>query len=70
MSVNDIIMSSQDNNINLLKQLSFYEKTVKPRIKNFTNSKLLPELAFFEKSIKAKIKQLTTKKLLTRTTLL
>ena len=64
MSVSDIIISLQGNNINLLKQLPFYEKTIKPRIKEFTNARLLPELPFFEKSIKAKIKQLTTKKLL------
>ena len=57
-------MSSQGNNINLLKQLPFYGKTIKPRIKEFTNAKLLSELPFFEKPIKAKIKQLTTKKLL------
>ena len=57
-------MSSQGNNINLLKQLPFYGKTIKPRIKKFTNAKLLSELPFFEKSIKGKIKQLTTKKLL------
>ena len=63
MSVNDIIMSSQGNSINLLKQLPFYGKTIKPRIKKFTYAKLLSELPFFKKSIKAKIKQLTTKKL-------
>ena len=57
-------MSSQGNNINLLKQLPFYGRTIKPSIKEFTNAKLLSELPFFEKSIKAKIKQLTTKKLL------
>ena len=62
--VNDIIMSSQGNNINLLKQLPFYGKTIKPRIKKFTNAKLLSELPFFEKPIKAKIKQLSTKELL------
>ena len=49
---------------NLLKQLPFYEKTIKLRIKNFTNAKLLSELPFFEKPKKVKIKQLTTKKLL------
>ena len=43
----------------LLKQLPFYEKTKKPRIKEFTNAKLLSELLFFEKPIKAKIKRLT-----------
>ena len=64
MSVNDIIMSSQGNNINLLKQLPFYGKTIKPRVKEFTNAKLLSELQFFEKPIKAKIKQLSIKKLL------
>ena len=56
-------MSSQGNNINLLKQLPFCGKTIKPRVKEFTNAKLLSELPFFEKPIKAKIKQLTTKKL-------
>ena len=50
-----MIMSSQGNNINLLKQLPFYGKTIKPRVKEFTNAKLLTELPFFEKSIKAKI---------------
>ena len=64
MSVNDIIMSSQGNNINILKQLPFYGKTIKPKIKKFTNAKLLFELPFFEKPIKAKIKQLSIKKLL------
>ena len=64
MYVNDIIMSSPGNNINLLKQLPFYERTMKPRIKEFTNAKLLSELPFFEKPVKAKIKQSTTKKLL------
>ena len=49
---------------NLLKQLSFYGKTIKPRMKEFPNAKLLSQLPFFEKPIKAKIKQLTTKKLL------
>ena len=49
---------------NLLKQLTFYGKTTKPRIKKFTNDKSLSELPFLEKPIKAKIKQLTTKKLL------
>ena len=57
-------MSSQGNKINLLKQLPFYGKTIKPKIKNFTNAKSFSKLPFFEKSIKAKIKQLTTKKLL------
>ena len=57
--VNNIIMAL--HNINLLKQLSFYGKTIKPRIKKFTNAKLLSELSFFEKPIKAKIKQLTKK---------
>ena len=49
---------------NLLKQLSFYGKTIKQRIKKFTNTKLLSESPFFEKSIKVKIKELTTKKIL------
>ena len=57
-------MNSLGNNINLLKQLPFYGKTIKPKIKKFTSAKLLSELPFFEKLMKAKIKQLTTKKLL------
>ena len=67
MSVNDIILSSQGNNINLLKQLPFYGKTIKPRIKEFTNAKSLSELPFFEKPIKVNIKYQETT---TRTTLL
>ena len=62
--VNNIIMSWQGNNINWLKHLPFYEKTITLRIKKFTNAKLFSELPFFEKAKKAKIKQLTTKKLL------
>ena len=49
---------------NLLKKLPFYGKTIKTRVKEFTNAKLLSELTFFEKPIKAKIKQLSIKKLL------
>ena len=48
---------------NLLKQLPFYGKTIKPKIKEFTNTKLLSEL-LFEKPIKVKIEQLSIKKLL------
>ena len=48
-------MSSQGNIINLLKQLSFYGRSIKPSIKEFTNTKLLSELPFFEKSIKLKL---------------
>ena len=33
---------------NLLKQLPFYGKTIKPRIKEFTNAKLLSGLLFLE----------------------
>ena len=51
--VNNIIMASYIKN--LLKQLPFYEKTIKPRIEKFTNAKLLSELPFFEKPKKAKI---------------
>ena len=36
---------------NLLKQLPFHGKTIKPRIKEFTKAKLLSELPFFEKPI-------------------
>ena len=51
----------------LLKQLPFYGKTIKPRIKEFTNAKSLSELPFFEKPIKVNIKY---QKITTRTTLL
>ena len=51
---------------NLLKQIPFYGKTIKPRIKEFTDAKLLSESPFFEKPIKAKIKQLRTKELLSK----
>ena len=51
---------------NLLKQIPFYGKTIKPRIKEFTDDKLLSESPFFEKPIKAKIKQLRTKELLSK----
>ena len=64
MSDNDIIMSSQGNNINLLKQLPFYGRTIEPRIKEFTNAKLSSQLPLFEKPTKAKIKQFTANKLL------
>ena len=49
----NIIMSSQENNINLLKQLPFYGKTIKSKIKKFTNAKLLSELPFFKKIYKS-----------------
>ena len=48
------------HNENLLKQLPLYKKSIKPRIKEFTNTKLLSELPFSENPIKAKIKQLST----------
>ena len=51
---------------NLLKELPFYGKTIKPKIKELTNAKLLSELPFFQKPIKAKMKQLSTKKLLSK----
>ena len=57
-------MSSLGNNINLLIQLPFYGKTIKPRIKKFTNVGFLSELPVFEKAIIAKFKQLTNKKFL------
>ena len=53
MSDNDIVMSSQGNNIKLLKQLPFYERTIKPSITEFTKAKLLSELPFFEKIYKS-----------------
>ena len=39
---------------NVLKQLPFYGKNIKRKVKKFTNSKLLSELPFFKKPIKAK----------------
>ena len=44
--VNNIIMASHIKN--LLKQLPFYGKTKKSRIKKFTNAKLLSELPFMK----------------------
>ena len=41
--VNNIIIASHIKN--LLQQLPFYEKTIKRRIKEFTNAKLLSELS-------------------------
>ena len=58
LSVNNIIMSSQGNIINLLKQLLLYGKTIEPEIKKFTNTKLLL-VTIFGKPIKVKIKQLS-----------
>ena len=46
-------MNSQGNNINLLKQLPFYGKNIKPRIKTITDTKLLSELPFFKKTHKS-----------------
>ena len=51
--MNNIIIASQIKN--LLKQLPFYGKTIKSRIKKFTNAKLLSEQPFFEKSKKPKL---------------
>ena len=64
MFINNIIIASHIKN--LLNQLPFYGKTIKPRFKEFTNAKLLSELPFFEKPITAKIKQLSIKKLLSK----
>ena len=44
---NNIIMTPHIKN--LLKQLPFYEKTIKSRIKKFTNAKSLFEIPFLEK---------------------
>ena len=63
-------MRLQGNNTNLLKQLPFYGRTIKPSIKEFTNAKLLSELPFFEESIKAKIRQFDYQNITTRTNLL
>ena len=41
--VNNIMIASHIKN--LLQQLPFYEKTIKRRIKEFTNAKLLSELS-------------------------
>ena len=57
-------MSSLGNDINLLIQLPFYGKTIKPRIKKFTNVGFLSELPVFERAIKAKFKRLNNKKFL------
>ena len=41
-------MSSHDNNINLLKELPFYGKTIKPHVKKLSNLELLRELPFYD----------------------
>ena len=64
MSVNDIMMAAHIKSS--LKQLPFFGKTIKSRIKEFTNGKFLSELPFFEKPIRTKIKQLSTNKLLSK----
>ena len=51
--VNNMIMASHIKN--LLKQLPFYGKARKSRIKKFANAKLLSELPFFGKPKKAKL---------------
>ena len=38
---------------NLLKQLPFYGKTIKSKVKELADAKLWSELPFFEKPIKA-----------------
>ena len=43
--VNSIIMSSHIKN--LIKQLPFYGKSIKSKIKKFTDAKLLSDLPFF-----------------------
>ena len=48
MSVNGNIMSSQGNNTNLLEELLFYEKTIKPHVKKLRNFELLHELPFYD----------------------
>ena len=40
---------------NLLKQLPFYGKTIKPRIKKFPDAKLLSELPFLKNLKKPKL---------------
>ena len=42
-------------NKNLLKELTFYGKTIKPRIKEFTNAKLLSELLILKNLKKLKL---------------
>ena len=41
-------MSSQDSNINLLEQLPFYGKSIKPHVKILSNLELLRELPFYD----------------------
>ena len=49
---NDLIVALYIKN--LLKQLPFYGKTIKPRIKKFTDAKSLSELLAFVKPKKPK----------------
>ena len=57
-------MSSQNNNINLLKKRRFYGEEINLEPKEFSNVKLLSELPCFDKTIKPKTKHLTTKEIL------
>ena len=41
-------MSLQGNNINLLKQLPFYGKSIKPHVKKLSKYELLRELPFYD----------------------
>ena len=41
-------MSSQGNNVNLLKQLPFYGKTMKPLVRKLSNHELLRKLSFYD----------------------
>ena len=50
---NNIIMASHIKN--LLKKLPFYGKTIKLKIKKFTNAKLLSELLFLKNLKKPKL---------------
>ena len=43
-------MSLQGNNINLLKQLPFYGKTIKSHVKKLSNFELLHESPFYDET--------------------
>ena len=43
-------MSSRVNNVNLLEQLPFYGKTIKPSVKKLSNFELLRELRYYDDS--------------------
>ena len=65
MSANDITISLQGNNINSLKQLPFFEKPIKAKIKQLNTDNSLSGEPFFKQPIrKPRVKKLSNHELL------